>query len=197
MGEKVYNARKNPSRDVLREKGYTIEDLIETYEKFKTIKKASAELGMNAGTFHRVMKENGYVFTRGRKNIKKKHTSIVAEWLRKHSDVVLPRNYKEIAEIMDIPIATVRAYFKRRQEFLNGILKEHNDIIGLDLFGLKDVSGKMITNKGLSTTRVYVDDFALCYVVKACSLSNNRFTFVIQQDEYMRMFGLLDDEKET
>lgn len=195
MGEK-YIKRQKPSRDILREKGLQIEDLIEAYEKERSIKRASEILGINSGTFHSVMKKNGYVFTRGRKGIKKKHTSVVAEWLRKHSDVALPRNYKEISDIMDIPVATVRAYFKRRQERLHQILKEYHDIIGLDLFGLKDVSGHMITNKGLSSTKIYVDDFALCFVVKASTLSGNRVTFVIQQDEYLKMFGVnIDKDK--
>lgn len=179
---------RKPSRNILKEKGLTIEDMIEAYEKEKSINRASALLGINAGTFHRNMVQNGYVFTRGRKGIKKKHTSAVAEWLRKHNDVALPRNYKEISEIMDIPVSTVRAYFKRRQERLQQLLKENNDIIGLDLFGLKDQAGHMVTNKGLSSTKIYVDDFALCFVVKAVTLSGNRVTFVIQQDKYIEMF---------
>lgn len=179
---------RKPSRNVLKEKGITIEDMIEAYEKEKSINRASALLGINAGTFHRNMVKNGYVFTRGRKGMKKKHTSAVAEWLRKHNDVALPRNYKEIAEIMDIPVSTVRAYFKRRQERLQQLLKENHDIIGLDLFGLKDQAGHMVTNKGLSSTKIYVDDFALCFVVKATTLSGNRVTFVIQQDKYLEMF---------
>lgn len=189
MGENYRKRDNTPSRDVLREKGLTFEDLVDAYEKEKTISKASQFLGINSGTFHNVMRKNGYVFTRGRRGLKKKHTSVVAEWLRKHTDAVLPRNYKDIAEQMDIPVATVRAYFKRRQEKLHSILKEHNDIIGLDLFGLKDVSGHMITNKGLSSVRVIIDDFALCYVVKASTLSGNRVTFVIQQDKYLEMFN--------
>jgi len=140
------------------------------------------------------MQKHGYVFTRGRKGFKKKHTSVVAEWLRKHPDAVLPRNYKEIAEQMDIPVATVRAYFKRRQERLHAILKEYNDIMGLELFGLKDVSGHMVTNKGLSQLRTYIDDFALCFVIKAVTLSGNRITFVMQQDEYLKMFGIEQEE---
>lgn len=187
MGEK-YRKRDNPSRDALREHGLTIEDLVDAYEKEKTIKGASALLGMNSGSFHRAMQAYGYVFTRGRRGIKKKHTSAVAEWLRKHADMPLPRNYKSIAETMDLPLATVRAYFKRRQEKLHEVLQEHNDIIGLDLFGLVDVSGHMITNKGLSTLRVIIDDFALCYVIKAVTLSGNRVTFVMQQDQYLEMF---------
>lgn len=187
MVEKHRKPRK-PSRDMLKEKGLAIEDLIEAYEKTKTIKGASELLGVNSGTFHRTMIKNGYVFTRGRKGIKKKHTSAVAEWLRKHNDVALPRNYKEIAEIMSIPVPTVRAYFKRRQERLQQILKENYNIIDLDLFGLKDQAGHMVTNKGLSTFRTYVDDFALCFVVKATTLSGNRVTFVVQPDEYLKMF---------
>ena len=99
-----------------------------------------------------------------------------------------------IAEQMEIPVATVRAYFKRRQETLHQILKEFNDIIGLELFGMKDHSGHMVTNKGLSQTRIYVDDFALCFIVKAVTLSGNRMTFVIQHEEYLKMFGVNKDE---
>ena len=133
-------------------------------------------------------------FTRGRKGMKKKHTSVVAEWLRKHKDVKLPRNYKEIAEIMDIPLPTVRAYFKRRQERLQATLNKYNDIIGLDLFGIRDQAGHMITNKGLSSTNIYVDDFALCFIVKAVTLSGHRTTFVIQHENYLEMFGV-EEEK--
>jgi hypothetical protein len=194
MGEK-YRKRQTPSRNVLKEKGLTIEDLIEAYEKEKSINRASKKLDINAGTFHKTMQDHGYVFTRGRKGIKKKHTSVVAEWLRKHADIALPRNYKEISNIMDIPLATVRAYFKRRQERLQRVLREHNDIIGLDLFGLRDVSGAMITNKGLSATKIYVDDFALCFVIKALTLSGNRVTFVVQQEEYEKMFGINQKEE--
>jgi hypothetical protein len=195
MVEKHRKKNNLPSRDVLREKGLSIEDLIEAYEEEKSIVRASISLGINSGTFHSVMKKNGYVFTRGRRGFKKKHTSIVADWLRKHSDVALPRNYKEISDRMDIPVATVRAYFKRRQEKLHSILIEHNDIIGLDLFGLKDVSGHMITNKGLLTMRIIIDDFALCFVIKATTLSGNRVTFVIQQDEYLKMFDIEQEEQ--
>ena len=193
MGEKN-RKREKPSRSVLREKGLCIEDLIEAYEKEKSIVRASESLEINPGTFHSVMKKSGYVFTRGRRGIQKKHTSVVAEWLRKHSDVSLPRNYKEISVIMDIPVATVRAYFKRRQERLQAFLAENNNIIELDLFGLRDVAGHMYTNKGLSSVKIYVDDFALCYVAKACTLSGNRITFIIQQDEYFKMFN---KEKES
>jgi hypothetical protein len=187
--------KQKPSRDMLRERGLRIEDLVEAYEKEKTIKGASALLKVNAGTFHRIMQKNGYVFTRGRQGFKKKHTSIVANWLRKYSDKKLPRNYKEISTIMDIPVSTVRAYFKRRQERLQAILREDYDIIGLDLFGLRDVAGHMYTNKGLSATKIYVDDFALCFIVKASTLSGNRLTFVVQQDEYLKMFNKEQKEK--
>lgn len=194
MGEK-YIKRDKPSRDVLREKGLVIEDLIEAYEKTKTIRGASESLGMNPGTFRTVMTKNGYVFTRGRKSFKKKHTSVVAEWLRKHPDIVLPRNYKQISEQMDIPVATVRAYFKRRQERLHQVLREYNDIIGLDLFGLKDIAGRMVTNKGLSSIKIYVDDFALCYKALATTLSGNKLTFIIQLQEYLKMFGVDIEDK--
>jgi hypothetical protein len=53
----------------------------------------------------------------------------------------------------------------------------------------------MITNKGLLTMRIIIDDFALCFVVKATTLSGNRVTFVIQQDEYLKMFGVVEDEQ--
>ncbi len=181
-GEKI------PSRDALREKGLVLEDLIEAYEQEKTIVKAARKVGVSSSTFHRIMLQKGYVFTRGRKNTKKKHTSVVANWLRKHSDVALPRNYKKISEIMDIPLATVRAYFKRRQDRMQQILIDYHDIIGLPLFGLKDVSGNMITNKGLNDVKVYVDDFALCYVIKASTLSGARLTFIRQFEEYLEMF---------
>jgi len=194
MGETTIKKHK-PSRNMLKEKGLTVEELIDAYEKYKTINKASKSLGVNAGTFHRTMKNNGYVFTRGRKTFKKKHTSVVAEWLRKYNDVALPRNYKDIAEIMDIPVSTVRAYFKRRQERLHQILKEYNNIIGLELFGLKDIAGRMVTNKGLSTIKVYVDDFALCYKAMATTLSGNRLTFIIQLQDYLKMFDVETEDK--
>jgi hypothetical protein len=189
MGEK-YRKRDNPSRSCLREHNLTIEDLRNAYVAEGSIRRASKKVGISTTSFHRTMVADGFSFTKkGKIHASKQHTSIVAAWITKNPTVILPRQYKGIADITNIPVQTIRAYFKRRQDRLQSILQRHNNIIDLPFFGMPNTNGQIIINKNLKETQITIDNFALCYIIKAVTLSGNKITFIMQLPDYLEMFN--------
>jgi len=107
------------SRNILKEKGVSIEDLKHAYFKHQNAKAVGEEFGISQKSVLRLLTKAGIVIYHGRpvgeERGKPYHTSCLAEWLRANPGVKLPRSVEKIAELTGCTKDEVKTYLYRRR----------------------------------------------------------------------------------
>lgn len=133
MGKRAYAERVRPSRDALREKGITKEELAKKYEELGSLRALSQWSGISFPTVQKYIKSMGISKEPGSGD--HRHYGAVANWLWENPKVTLPRSYKKMSEIMGLDVKTVRDYWKRRRKAVRDELNDLPEFWTLDKVG--------------------------------------------------------------
>lgn len=109
------------------------------------------------------------------------HRGCVADFIREHPDVKLPRSLQDIATVTGCSYAAVNGYFVRRRRFVREEVRKLPALIPLQI-ALPDPRGRLINSRYFVSYAYVVDPFTFDVVLKT-RLSNGAaldFRFILE-----------------
>lgn len=152
------------SRNILKEKGYTQDQIVELYMLTRNLRQLEKDLGISRKTLSKILDRAGLALRPGRKKgtpnkMKDYHYSCLAEWLRKHSGIPLPRSIVKISQLTGCTKDEVKSYIYRRRRSIAKRLKKLP--YGKSTGTLKSIDGNAIPFKAWKEIlKIKVDQFS-------------------------------------
>jgi hypothetical protein len=171
----------------LKESRMRYTDLINLYKQLKTVKAVADHLGWHKQTVSSHLKKAGVSIKPGRRKgsvpvSKLHHYACLAEWIREHPDIKLPRNVEAIAEITGCTKDEVKSYLYRRRKIIQQRLRKlpFKDSVN----GIRDTEGIYLPfSLWKDLKRVKVDQFEFSITMIVVLINNQeREVFVPSYD---------------
>lgn len=179
IGEEEDRKTVGRRKEVYR-KGFTIEEVIELYERLGSSRKVATALSLSPRTILTYLREVRYDLKRGRKKGeggRPPHLlSQVEKWVEDNPGVELPRSVSKIAEITGCSPDAVRGYISRRRAKVLDFAESLPDLTELDTL-LLDLKGRPIPTQAIKWYITSVDRFSLDIIVRAYLKNGKAYTF--------------------